>query len=81
MPASVLDLLQWPAMVVTIAAAWLVASKRRPRRYAGFWLFLVSNVLWIVWGVHARAYALVVLQICLAATNIRGERRNERAAP
>ncbi|HEU4624478.1 MAG TPA: hypothetical protein VFS52_06945 [Steroidobacteraceae bacterium] len=71
-----LDLLQWPAMVVTVAASWFVASRSKTRRRTGFWLFLVSNVLWVTWGAHAHAYALVTLQFCLAAMNIRGERRN-----
>ena len=70
------DLIQWPAMVVTIAAAWFVASRSPERRKVGFWLFLVSNVLWIVWGVHSKAYALIALQIGLAFMNIRGERKN-----
>ena len=38
----------------------------------GFWIFLLSNVLWAVWGWHACAYALIILQVCLAAINIRG---------
>lgn len=72
-----LDLVQWPAMVATVAAAWLVASQSKTRRAIGFWVFLGSNVLWIVWGWHARAYALVVLQVALAALNVRGARKNE----
>ena len=71
-------------MVVTVTAAWFVASRSRARRRWGFWLFLASNVLWTVWGVPAHAYALITLQVCLALMNIRGERRNadssERAA-
>ncbi len=63
-------------MVVTVSAAWFVASRSKRRRQTGFWLFLLSNALWIMWGLHARAYALVVLQLCLAVTNIRGEQRN-----
>jgi hypothetical protein len=71
-----LDWMQWPAMMVTVFAAWFVASRNRPRRKLGFWLFLASNVLWIVWGVYARAYALILLQLCLALMNVRGEKRN-----
>jgi hypothetical protein len=71
-----LDLLQWPAMLVTVAAAWFVASGKRPRRKLGFWLFLLSNLLWIAWGIYAQAFALVTLQLCLAVMNIRGERKN-----
>jgi hypothetical protein len=64
--------LQWPAMVVTVVASWFVASKSKRRRSVGFWLFIVSNVAWVAWGVPARAYGLITLQICLAAMNIRG---------
>lgn len=72
-----LDLLQWPAMVVTVAAAWLVASQSKTKRGVGFWVFLASNGLWIAWGWQAHAYALIVLQVCLAALNVRGARKNE----
>ena len=74
-----LDLLQWPAMVVTVLAAWLIASQSRCRRVAGFWCFLVSNVLWVVWGWQANAYALVALQVALAVLNFRGVYKNEPA--
>lgn len=72
-----LDLMQWPAMVVTVLAAWLVGSRSPHRRQAGFWCFLASNVLWVVWGLHDRAYAVVGLQFFLAALNIRGVYKNE----
>jgi hypothetical protein len=72
-----IDLLQWPAMVVTVVAAWLVASQSKRRRRVGFWVFLLSNVLWIAWGLHDRAYALVVLQFALGAMNVRGAFRND----
>ncbi len=67
-------------MAVTIAAAWLVASESSARRNVGFWVFLASNVLWVVWGFIASAYALIVLQIALAAMNIRGAVKSEKAA-
>ncbi len=67
-----LSWLQWPAMLVTVAASWLVASATRTRRNIGFWLFLLSNLMWVAWGLHSAAYALVVLQFALAAMNIRG---------
>jgi hypothetical protein len=70
-------MLQWPAMIVTIIGAWLVASRSKRRRTIGFWVFLASNVLWSVWGWHTRAYALIVLQVFLAATNARGVYRND----
>ena len=74
---DLLDFIQWPAMVVTVLASWLVASSGKGRRNAGFWLFLLSNALWIVWAVDQRAYALVVLQLALAAMNIRGAAKTD----
>ena len=70
-------LVQWPAMVSTVLASWLVASQHKNRRQWGFWVFLLSNVLWVVWGWHDHAYALVLLQFALAILNFRGVAKNE----
>ncbi|WP_017519043.1 hypothetical protein ACQCLI_20545 [Pseudomonas nitroreducens] len=75
---ELIDLLQWPAMLVTVLAAGLVGSRDRRRRKLGFWVFIASNALWIAWGLPAKAYALVLLQLCLAAMNIRGSYKNRR---
>ncbi len=72
-----LDLMQWPAMVVTVVASWLVASNDKRRRNVGFWLFLVSNAMWIAWGSQAAAWALVTLQVALATMNIRGAAKTD----
>ena len=72
-----IDWMQWPAMLVSVAGAWFVASTSSARRNAGFWLFLLSNVLWIVWGLYTNAYALVLLQLALAGMNIRGAKKTD----
>ncbi len=74
-----IGILQWPAMVVTVVASWLVASGDVKRRNLGFWLFLASNALWMVWGWSAQAWALVLLQVALAAMNIRGAHKTDKA--
>ena len=74
---DILHQLQWPAMSVTIVAAWLIASQSKRKRKFGFWCFLLSNSLWVVWGWHDQAYALIVMQIALAILNIRGASKNE----
>jgi hypothetical protein len=76
---GLLDAIQWPAMAVTLLASWLVASHRESRRAWGFWVFFASNALWIVWAWHVQAWALIFLQVCLAALNVRGVRRNDVA--
>ena len=75
--SGALDWLQWPAMLVTVLAAWLVASQSRRRRTIGFWTFLASNALWIAWGWQAHAWALIVLQVALAGLNVRGAVKND----
>lgn len=73
-----IDFLQWPAMAASVLAAWLVASTRARRRNVGFWVFIGSNILWVIWGVHTNAYALIVLQVILAAMNVRGLKKTEK---
>ena len=72
-----IDWIQWPAMVITVIAAWMIGSQRKFKRNWGFWLFLLSNVLWIIWGVSDGAYALIALQFALAGLNIRGAVKNQ----
>lgn len=72
-----LDAIQWPAMVVTLIAAWLVASRDKKRRAHGFWWFIASNVMWVAWAWHVQAWALIGLQVGLFAMNVRGAIKNE----
>jgi hypothetical protein len=74
---ALIDFLQWPAMLVTVVAAWLVASLNRAKRTWGFWCFVASNILWVIWGWHDSAWALVALQFPLFALNLRGARKND----
>lgn len=71
------EFIQWPAMVVTVIASWCVGATQRRQREWGFWLFLLSNVLWIAWGWNEHAYALVILQLCLIVMNVHGAKKNE----
>jgi hypothetical protein len=77
---DVLSLLQWPAMVITLIAAWLVASQSKVRRNWGFWTFIAGNALWIVWGWHEDAIALIVLQVGLFVHNLRGVKKHDPEA-
>ena len=72
--------LQWPAMMVTIIAVWLIASQTKSKREIGFWLCLLANVLWVAWGWNANAYSIVVMQFALAMLNFRGVYKNETSS-
>lgn len=76
---NILDLVQWPAFAASLAAAYLVGSSAKGRRNAGFWVFLLSNVLWVAWGLHTQAWALIALQVGLAVLNVRGLLKTETA--
>ena len=75
---DLIDLLQWPAMAVTLVAAFLVGARHARKRILGFWAFILSNLLWIVWGVNDEAWALIALQAGLLAMNVRGIFKNEK---
>ncbi|WP_307162981.1 MULTISPECIES: hypothetical protein [unclassified Massilia] len=77
---TLIDFLQWPAMAVTLGAAFLVGARHARRRIFGFYTFILSNILWIVWGVHDEAWALIALQAGLLAMNLRGIVRNHKEA-
>jgi hypothetical protein len=55
----------------------LIGSKRPDRRIFGFCMFILSNLLWIFWGWHDEAYALIALQVALLGTNVRGIVKND----
>lgn len=74
------DLVQWPAMVITVTSAWFIGSQRAHRRMIAFWGFILSNVLWVIWGLNADAYALIVLECVLLGMNARGFRNNLNAS-
>jgi hypothetical protein len=72
-----MSLLQWPAMVVNVLSVWLLTFPSKRTRYTGFFLSLISNGLWVAWGWHAQAFAVIGLQIALTALNIRGVTKTE----
>lgn len=74
---DVLSLFEWPAMAISLAAAWLIASKDPKKRIWAFWMLIIGNVLWIGWGWGDAAYALIALNAGLMALNIRGILKNE----
>jgi hypothetical protein len=77
MDEYLLNATQWPAMVATLIAAWLVASRNVNRRRIGFWCFVLSNILWTLWGWHTQAFALIILQVGLLVLNLRGAKKAE----
>jgi hypothetical protein len=74
------SLIQWPAMVINILAVWLLTSQSKGKRHTGFGLSLLSNLLWVIWGWHAQAFAVLGLQIALATINVLGVRKTESKA-
>ncbi|WP_227869171.1 hypothetical protein [Nitrosospira lacus] len=67
-------------MVVNILAVWLLTSQTKGKRHAGFLFSILSNVLWVIWGWHAQAFAVLGLQVALATLNIQGVRKTESNA-
>jgi len=70
-----IDALQWPAMG-HYCPGWACSLSEKIQAELGILAFPPGNVLWIAWGLHDRAYALIFLQVCLAFLNIRGTVKN-----
>jgi len=73
----ILNATQWPAMLSTLVAAWLVGSQKKKKRSVGFYFFILSNFLWTIWGWYSDAYALIILQVGLFLINLRGTAKNQ----
>ncbi len=70
-------LLEWPAMAISLAAAWWMGSRRAHERVVAFIMLIVGNLMWIAWGWGADAWALIALNVGLMALNVRGIIKNE----
>jgi hypothetical protein len=73
-------LLEWPAMAISLAAAYLLASQKPEKRVVAFWLLIIGNVMWIAWGWGEAAWALIALNVGLMVLNVRGIFKNEHGA-
>lgn len=69
-------LLDWSAMAFSLVAVWLLGNKSR----WGFPFFVLANLLWIVVGVLAGSYAIVVGNLTFLVMNTRGFFRWARPA-
>lgn len=67
-----IDFLQWPALLLSIAGAWCVSGGTARQRLIGFLLFLGSNVLWLLWASGASAWAVVIANVIYMVTSVRG---------
>lgn len=69
----------WIAAGCGATGAWLVGSQRRSRRFAGFALFLASNVLWLGWSIHGHEWEVLAQTVIFTVTSVRGLWLNRRS--
>jgi len=68
-------ILDWIGTIMVLIAAFILASKMssNPKnRKWGFGFFLVSNIFWIPFAILLHAYGLLVTQVILFFSNLRG---------
>lgn len=70
-------LLEWPAMLISLAAAWWMGSTKAKKRIVAFVLLIVGNLMWIAWGWGEGAWALIALNVGLMGLNVRAIMKNE----
>lgn len=74
-----LALLEWPAMAISLVAAYLLGSIHPKKRILAFVMLIIGNLMWIGWGWGNDAKALIALNAGLMALNVRGIFKNEEA--
>jgi hypothetical protein len=47
---DLLALLEWPAMAISLAAAWWMGSRKPGKRIVAFCMLIVGKLKWIAWG-------------------------------
>jgi len=78
---TAIDLLQWPAMAVTVGASWLVASSNEKRRNWGALDLPAQQRVVVGVGWATQTWALVMLQVALAAKNRKFKRTFSSQCP
>lgn len=63
--------IEWLASLIGLLGALLLALHNEISGW-GFVAFLLSNILWIVWGVRKRAHGLLTMQIGFTVTSLMG---------
>ncbi len=76
---DMLNLLEWPAMAISLVAAYLLGSINPTKRIVAFVMLIIGNLMWIGWGWGNEAKALIALNVGLMVLNVRGVFKNEEA--
>jgi hypothetical protein len=64
--------LDWPAMAMALIGSYLVGNTSIISRRRGFIIYLVSNALWITWGVATHNWPLAIMSLAFCYTSGRG---------
>ena len=76
---DILPFLEWPAMAISLVAAYLLGSVKPGKRIVAFVMLIIGNLLWIGWGWGNEAKALIALNVGLMVLNVRAIFKNEEA--
>lgn len=71
MIVSLLDVLQWSGCAFGVAGSFLLARKNQHSKY-GWVSYVISNALWIAYGIETRAWGLVTQQVAFTYTSALG---------
>ncbi len=69
---TILFLSQYPALITGIIGAYFVSSTTSKKRYWGFFLWIISDICWALFGLSASGYGLVIMQLIFIFTSSRG---------
>lgn len=71
MGIQAVSILQWVGCGLAVIGSFLIALRGK-RPDVGFWLYLISNIVWIVYGDLTHAPGLITMQVVFLLTNALG---------
>ena len=75
---NILFLSQYPALLTGILGAILVAGNSSRKRYWGFAIWIISDILWALFGISSNAPGLIIMQFIFIFTSTMGMRNNRK---
>lgn len=77
----IMELLQYPGVLLGLTGAFLVSQRSRQLRRSGFLFWIGSNVLLISWAIGAAAWGLLAMYAVYSITSLMGWWNNRDDAP
>jgi len=77
--SNLLFICQYPALVTGIAGAVLVSGISNKKRFFGFLIWILSDILWGLFAIDTGAWGFLLMQVFFICTCIKGMLNNRKS--